>query len=154
MNEEVKPPIEIAVGFGRINATWIDGTAIWMSDYYPRKEPDMEALQLATRETNLAHAFKKYKLLDPTIEIIADEEFDLEPESKGNVLKIGSHLLRVTTLLMPYVDPISLRPIVELRQQAPTEQQANETLVIRGLRAGGHAIENYFGSAMTDGLTR
>lgn len=154
MGESLNTPRQISVGYGRINATWMNGTAIWLSDYYPRREPEIEALQLARREEKLVHAFKRYKLLDPTIEILKDEASDLGPESKSAASKIGGQLLRVTTLLMPYVDPAHIRPIVELRQQAPTEQQVHEELVVGKLRAGGQAIYDYFGSAMTESNSR
>lgn len=132
----------------------MNGTAIWLSDYYPRPEPEIEALQLARREEKLVHTFERYELLDPTIEILKEEVFDLEAERKGTASKIGGQLLRVTTSLMPYVYPACIRPIVELGQPPSAERQVHEDLVVKKLRDGEQAIYDCFGSAMTESNSR
>jgi hypothetical protein len=146
MSDMMNTPIQVSAGYGRINATWIDDTAIWVSDYFPRSNPDHEMLQLEGRKKRLIQDYKKYKLLDPTIEILETDMIDIEAD---NTLKIGAQLLRVTTLLMPYVDLASLRPIVELRMAPPTAEDMQKSLVNAKLRAGGEAIYNTFASAMT-----
>lgn len=145
MSESLGAPIHTTTGYGQIDATFVDCTAIWVADYYSNPNPDYESIQLARRTLKLAHNFEQYKLLTPTVELISDipgNDDDIEPN-------LGRQMLRVTTLLLPYVDKAYIRPIFELRQVAPSELQVEEMLIMRDLRAGGQAVHNSFASAMT-----
>ena len=137
-------PIHLKVGYGQIDASWVNGTAIWVADYFARADPEVESQQLSLRMKNLAQAFERRKLFDPTIEILGTNLF-AEDDNKP---KLGRQLLHVTTYLIPYIDPSYLRPVMELRQAPPTPRQIEETIVTRDLRAGGNAVYNAFASAM------
>jgi hypothetical protein len=148
MSEAANPIMQITAGYGRITATWDNDYAIWVSDYYAHQDPHIETIQLTRRTDALLHRFKRYKLLDPVVEILDTDVIDADAGGACETSSAGGQLLRVTTLLMPYVDPGSLRPIVELRVPAPTVDAVREQLVANGLRAGGQAIYDTFGSAM------
>jgi hypothetical protein len=143
-----------SVGYGRINATWVDDTAIWVSDYFPRINPEYEKLQYERRKKSLLQDYKKYGLLDPTIDILDTDIFGPETGSTHDVQKLGSKLLQVTTWLIPYVDPAMIQPSFELRMPAPDPEDIQKLLVSRKLNAGGQAIYNAFGSAMTPDPSR
>lgn len=140
MSETASTPIEITIE-NHVTATWIDNTGIWTSDYFPHPKPEIEAYQLERGKTRLGQYFEQYKLIQPSVEIIDDEEL--------SAIKRGAQLLRVTTFVIPYVDTDYLRPLVSLGLPAPTYQEVERGLVVRDLNAGGKAIMNTFASSMS-----
>ncbi len=148
MSEQLSPPVQMTLGHGRIEASWIDDTAIWVSDYYPNTNPVFEELQFERRSRVLAHRFGQYKLIAPQIERVGHEEEAIIDPFIEELSTAGEMALRVTTLLMPYVNDNYLRPIVELRIPAPQPDFVEHELVVRDLKAGGTAIYDCFATSI------
>lgn len=144
MSENFSTPIQTTVGSGKILASWIDGTATWVSDYYPHRDSEIEQSLRQRRITDLSNRFSRFRLLTPTTEFIDNTLGLLEPDESSET----SQILRVTTFFTPYVDPNTLQPIMELRMPPPTYEQASMQLVQKSLSDGGRAILDTFFSAM------
>jgi hypothetical protein len=89
----------------------------------------------------LLSAFKGCNLLDPTVELVG-LSMDVATAS-GTDNNSGSPLLKVSSMIMPYVDRENVRPVIGLRLPPPSGQQVYE------LRAASHAILDEYGSAIT-----
>lgn len=143
MSEQSRPPINLRVGYGgKIDATWFDSDASWVCDYFPHPDPEMEEIKLVRRREQLLRTFNK-ELFEPSIELV--KIVAVEPESEPE----ASHILRVSTLIMPYVDMNLVLPAPELRMPAPTAEEIERFMIEMELRAGGNAIFNSFATAMT-----
>ncbi len=148
MNEAKYEPIEMLVGYGRIKASWVDGTAFWVSDYARRSDEEIEAIQFARRQTRLKQEFVRYKLLQPTVEIIQTGGAEKVEGNGPHASVVGGQALRVASLILPYVDPVLMRPIVELRRAGKTAESVHKEMVNKSLMDGGQAIYTTFGGAI------
>jgi hypothetical protein len=148
--EALSLPVETDVGYGRIHAWWLGGTAVWTSDYMPDEDIWKEDRLLTLRLTNLFKAFKNFKLfiLDPTVEVVEPLGLDIDDAGRHDLAQDPSYVLRVSTHILPYVDPTYVRPIVGLGLPPPTEHDIERSLVLRSLKAGGRAIYNCYGSSI------
>lgn len=145
MSSPEHKPIQISVSHNRIQASWVDGTAIWSSDYYSHEDPAIETMQFERRKRILAQFFERYKLVLPTVEVL-----DMaERGRKESASKMGAQLLRVTTYVIPYVDDRYLLPVVELRLPASSPEEVGRSLIVNDLNKGGQAIYTAFGGSMT-----
>ncbi len=141
-------PVRLTLYNGRIDSLWQDDIAVWTGEYTPHPNPEYEALQIERRKKNLMQNFKRFRLFDPTIELLS-LTLDTEEVPEPTDMRIRqTRMLRVSTYLMPYIDPVYLQPIFELRQQAPSAEYVHKNLVEYRLRAGGEAVSHAFGSGM------